>query len=181
MARSNIPMGINLRQNKNENSHAYLKWYGEVDRKEPINLKGFARHIAEHGKLASFDLIQLVLVNIVDCLKEMLSQGQPVKLDGLGTFSPSIENIKGGAVKLEKALEMGPQALIAGVKINFLPEGEKDQKLTSRAFKDECVFEYAYVVEAKEKTVDGKKVKYQERIPVASYAAHKATVDGAGD
>ena len=33
MARSNIPMVINLRQNKNDDSTAYGKWFAEVDSK----------------------------------------------------------------------------------------------------------------------------------------------------
>ena len=41
MARSNIPMVINLRQNKNDESTAYGKYFAEVDSKEPLNLKGF--------------------------------------------------------------------------------------------------------------------------------------------
>ena len=45
MARSNIPMVINLRQNKNDDSTAYGKFFAEVDSKEPLNLKGFAKHM----------------------------------------------------------------------------------------------------------------------------------------
>ena len=45
MARSNIPMVINLRQNKNDESTAYGKYFAEVDSKEPLNLKGFAKHM----------------------------------------------------------------------------------------------------------------------------------------
>ena len=40
MARSEIPMLINLRQNKNAESAAYGKYFAEVDSKEPLNLKG---------------------------------------------------------------------------------------------------------------------------------------------
>ena len=92
MATSNIAFPINLRQNKNSYTSAYGKYYAEVDTKEPLNLKGFAKHISDHGKLVTFDLAQLVLVNIVSCLKELITQGQPVKLDGFGTFTPYVEN-----------------------------------------------------------------------------------------
>ena len=52
------------------------------------------RHFVDQGTvLTHFWLIlQLVLANIVDCLKELITQAQPVKLDGLGTFYPTIEN-----------------------------------------------------------------------------------------
>ena len=52
MARSNIPMVINLRQNTNDTNAAYGKYFAEVDSKEPLNLKGFAKHMTSHGKIA---------------------------------------------------------------------------------------------------------------------------------
>ena len=63
-------------------------YYPEVEPKEPMSLKGFARHLSEHGKLATYEMLVLVLQNIVSCMKELATQGQPVKLDGLGTFYP---------------------------------------------------------------------------------------------
>ena len=54
MARSNIPMVINLRQNTNDDSTAFGKWFAEVDSKEPLNLKGFAKHMTSHGKIADY-------------------------------------------------------------------------------------------------------------------------------
>ena len=75
-------MVINLRQNKNDDSTAYGKYFAEVDAKEPLNLKGFAKHMTAHGKIADYQMCVLVLGQVVDCLKELLTQGQPVKLDG---------------------------------------------------------------------------------------------------
>ena len=79
MARSNIPMVINLRQNTNDANAAYGKWFAEVDSKEPLNLKGFAKHMTSHGKIADYQMCVLVLGQVVDCMSELLSQGQPVK------------------------------------------------------------------------------------------------------
>ena len=79
-----------------------------------------------------------------------------VKLDGLGTFSPSVDGQKKGKNSLAKAVEAGADAMINGIKINFTPENTKGEKLTSRAFKDQCVFEFGYVVESEVRTVDGK-------------------------
>ena len=47
MARSEIPMVINLRQNRNDESSAYGKYFPKVDSKEPLNLKGLAAHMAD--------------------------------------------------------------------------------------------------------------------------------------
>ena len=84
-------MVINLRQNTNDDSTAFGKWFAEVDSKEPLNLKGFAKHMTSHGKIADYQMCVLVLGQVVECMSELLSQGQPVKLDGLGTFSPAVE------------------------------------------------------------------------------------------
>ena len=78
MARSEIPMVINLRQNKNDESTAYGKYFAECDAKEPLNLKGFAAHMTSHGKIADYQMCVLVLGQVVDCMKELLTQGQPV-------------------------------------------------------------------------------------------------------
>ena len=101
MARTNIPMIINLRQNTNDDSTAFGKYFAEVDTKEPLNLKGFAKHMTSHGKIADYQMCVLVLGQVVDCMTELLSQGQPVKLDGLGTFYPSVDGQGNGKNDIE--------------------------------------------------------------------------------
>ena len=181
MATNNIPFPVNLRQNQNSYSNAYGKYYAEPDTKEPLNLKGFAKHISDHGKLVTYDLAQLVLANIVSCLKELVTQGQPVKLDGFGTFTPTIEN-DGEKAKttVEATLDMGIDELVSGIHLRFIPENSKGEQLTSRELKKECVLQAAYVVASKKKTVDGKEVTYQEKIPISSYAAATAQPDAQG-
>ncbi len=181
MATSNIAFPVNLRQNKNSYTSAYGKYFAEVDSKEPLNLKGFAKHISDHGKLVTYDLAQLVLANIVSCLKELITQGQPVKLDGFGTFTPYIENDgKKAKSTVEATLEMGIDELVSGVHLRFIPENSKGEKLTSRELKKDCVLQGAYVITSKKKTVDGKEVTYQEKIPISSYAAATAQPDNSG-
>ena len=171
MATEVIAFPVNLRKNQNKYNAAYGKYYAEVDSKEPLNLKGFARHLSEHGKLVDYPMAVLVLQNIVACMKEMALQGQPVKLDGFGTFSPTIESDGKKAVDpVEAALNVGIDNLIAGVHLRFTPENSKGEELTSRALKSECTFKAAYVVSSKEKTINGKKVKYQEKIPISSFS-----------
>ena len=171
MASEVIAFQVNLRKNANRFSKAYGKYYPEADSKEPLNLKGFARHISEHGKLVDYPMAVLVLQNIVNCLKEMVTQGQPVKLDGFGTFSPSIESDGTKAVNsVEESMNVGIDNLIAGVHLRFTPENSKGEALTSRALKKECQFKAAYVIAAKKKEVNGKTVSYQEKIPISSYS-----------
>ena len=181
MASEVIAFPVNLRRNKNEYNAAYGKYFPEVDSKEPLNLKGFAHHLAEHGKLVDYPMAVLVLQNIVACLKEMIIQGQPVKLDGFGTFSPTLESASKKIKRsVEESLEVGIENLIAGVHLRFTPENSKGEKLTSRALKDECTFKAAYVVESKKKVVNGKERSYQEKIPISSFAVATAS-SGTGD
>ena len=177
MARSNIPMVINLRQNTNDDTTAFGKWFAEVDSKEPLNLKGFAKHMTSHGKIADYQMCVLVLGQVVECMSELLSQGQPVKLDGLGTFSPAVEGQGNGKNDLESAVAAGADAMINGIKINFSPENTKGEKLTSRAFKEQCIFEYGYVVESEIRTVNGKQRRVQKKTPISYLMAPAA--DGA--
>jgi nucleoid DNA-binding protein len=173
-------MIINLRQNKNDDSTAYGKWFAEVDTKEPLSLKGFAKHMTAHGKIADYQMCVLVLGQVVDCMSELLSQGQPVKLDGLGTFYPSVDGQKKGKANLANAVEGGPDAMINGIKINFNPENTKGEKLTSRAFKDECIFEFGYLVESEVRTVNGKQKRFQKKTPLTYVLAPAADGNGGG-
>ena len=179
MARSNIPMVINLRQNKNDESTAYGKYFAEVDAKEPLGLKGFAKHMTGHGKIADYQMCVLVLGQVVECMSELLAQGQPVKLDGLGTFSPSVDGQKLGKANLAEAVAAGPDAMINGIRITFTPENTKGEKLTSRAFKDECIFEFGYLVESEVRTVGGKEKRFQKKTPLTYVLA--PTADSSGD
>ena len=181
MASEVIAFPVNLRKNQNQYNSAYGKYYPEADTKEPLSLKGFARHLSEHGKLVDYPMAVLVLQNIVACLKEMAIQGQPVKLDGFGTFSPSLESDGKKVVDtVEGSLNVGLETLIAGVHLRFMPENTKGEKLTSRALKDECTFKAAYVIESKTKTIDGKARTYQEKIPLSSFAVATHTEASGG-
>ena len=58
---------------------------------------------------------------------ELITTGTPVKLDGLGTFRPSFD------CKLAASAEdFTAQENIKGIHIRFLPEGVKDEQITSR-------------------------------------------------
>ena len=90
-----IPMLIDLIKNTNTESKGYGCYYGRIDYKMAV----------------------LVLQNIVECLKEMMLQGVPVKLDGLGTFSPGITGTPATSVEAYSVDN------IVGVNMNFRPEG----------------------------------------------------------
>ena len=180
MARSNVPMVINLRQNKNDDSTAYGKYFAEVDSKEPLNLKGLAKHMTEHGKISSKEMCELVLGELVSCMTHLLREGQPVKLDGFGTFSPSVDGQKLGKANLAAAVAGGPEAMINGIHINFVPENTKGEKLTSRALKEDCIFTFGYLVESEKRTVGGKEKRFQKKTPLSYVLAPAADQQGNG-
>ena len=173
MARERITFPVNLRQNINDDSTAYGKWFPVPSSSEPMSLKGFAKHLAEHGKLASYDMLVLVLQNIVGCLKELILQGQSVKL------RPTIEGE--GSTEVEIAISKGTNTIIKGIHLRFSPENAKGEKLTSRALKEACVFEFKDVLIRKEKTVDGKKKVYFEKVAVSDYALSQTTATPGGE
>ncbi len=133
-----------------------------------------------HGKIADYQMCVLVLGQVVECMTELLSQGQPVKLDGLGTFSPSVDGQKQGKNSIAKAVEAGTDAMINGIKINFTPENIKGEKLTSRAFKEQCVFEFGYLVESEARIVGGKEKRHQKKTPL-SYVLATAPDNAGGN
>ena len=167
MARQNIPMVINLRQNKNAENTAYGKFFAEVDTKEPLNLKGLAAHMAEHNKVSTYEMIVLVLGEMVKCMVHLLKEGQPIKLDGLGTISPSADSQGNGTATIAEAVALGAENMINGIHLVFTPENTKGEKLTSRAFKAECLFEWGYLVESEKRTVNGKVRRIQNKTPLS--------------
>ena len=86
MARNEIAMLVDVYKNRNTASKTYGQFYGRVFNRETLSLKGFAKHMTEHGKRLSEEELVLFLKQVVSCLKELIVQGQPVKFDGLGTF-----------------------------------------------------------------------------------------------
>ena len=146
--------------------------------------------MTSHGKIADYQMCVLVLGQVVECMSELLSQGQPVKLDGLGTFSPAVDGQGNGKNDMETAVAVGPDAMINGIKINFVPENTKGEKLTSRAFKEQCIFEYGfkeqcifeygYVVQSEIRTVNGKQRRVQKKTPITYLMAPAADNQGNG-
>ena len=167
-------MLVDLYKNNNTESKGYGMYYPRIFKRDGLNLKGFAKHISEHGSLVKYDLAVLVLQNIVSCLREMMTQGVPVKLDGLGTFSPGITGTGADSIA-----EYDPQVNIKGVTINFAPEatGYDEDKLTRKQLKAETVFEMNDYVVVHYKTIDGKEKSYQERTPIAQIVIKNADPD----
>ena len=180
MAKENIAFLVNLRKNTAVGSDREGRYYPEAESKEALTTKGFAKHVSEHGGLVTYEFMQLVLASIVKCLKEMMSQGQPVKLDGLGTFRPTVTSVKNGAASIEEALTMGVNNMVAGVNFVFIPENAQGEEITSKKFKEQCSLQFAYLVETIKKTINGKEKSYTLRTPLSAYGIIDAETDAEG-
>ena len=179
MAKENIAFLVNLRKNTVPDSDMFGRYYPEAESKETLSTKGFAKHVADHGgTLVSYELMQLVLAGIVKCLKEYMSQGQPVKLDGLGTFRPTVTSVTGGAASIEEALRKGVNNMVEGVNFVFIPENSKDEEITSKKFKDQCSLQFAYLVETIKKVIGGKEKSYTLRTPLSAWGIAQAEDEG---
>ena len=180
MAKENIAFLVNLRKNTAVGTDREGRYYPEAESKEALTTKGFAKHVSEHGGLVTYEFMQLVLAAIVKCLKEMMSQGQPVKLDGLGTFRPTVTSVKNGAASIEEALTMGVNNMVAGVNFVFIPENAQGEEITSKKFKEQCSLQFAYLVETIKKTINGKEKSYTLRTPLSAYGIVDAEADAEG-
>ena len=182
MAKENIAFLVNLRKNTVSGSDMEGRYYPEAESKETLSTKGFAKHVADHGgTLVSYELMQLVLAGIVKCLKEYMSQGQPVKLDGLGTFRPTVTSVTGGAASIEEALRMGVNNMVQGVNFVFIPENAQGEEITSKKFKDQCSLQFAYLVETFYKTIGDKKKSYTLRTPLSAWDIAQADDEGTNE
>ena len=180
MAKENIAFLVNLRKNIVEGSKMEGRYYPEAESKEALTTKGFARHVADHGGMVTYEFMQLVLASIVKCLKEMMSHGQPVKLDGLGTFRPTVTSVPGGAATIEDALRVGVNNLVQGVNFVFIPENAQGEEITSKKFKDQCSLQFAYLVETVKKKINGKDKSYTLRTPLSAWEIMQNDDGGSG-
>ncbi|MBO7419406.1 MAG: hypothetical protein J6U14_10815 [Bacteroidaceae bacterium] len=172
MATKRIAMGINLRKNKSNIAQANGKYYPEVDVQKTLSLRGFAKHMTDHGSLFGRDVIEAVLIKITECLPELVAQGVPVQLGNLGTFYPTAKVKKGAAVPDIASMEgLDPNDIVQGIRIRFLPDMTDEDNLCGPAFKKFCALEFRNIVDTEAVTINGKTRKVQTLVPIATAVA----------
>ena len=172
MAKERIALGINLRQNKITGNAGYGKYYPEVDVQKTLSLRGFAKHMTDHGSVYGRDLLEGVLIKITECLPELVSQGIPVQLGGLGTFYPTAQVKKDAAVSSIADMDgLNPNDIVEAIHIRFLPDTSKLDNISGRAFKEACALELRNIVDTQEVTVNGKIRKMQTLTPISTAVA----------
>lgn len=158
MAKNRVQMAVAYRKNINERSRGYNHYYAEVYRANTLTTRGFAEHIQSHDTSLGLDVINGVLTLLAQCLPELIAQGVPVKIDGLGTFYPTILNNKLGAtVEQMQDKTFTPSSIIGGVRIRFRPDASEMDNITSKQFLTRAVSVASeFVVESVTRTIDGK-------------------------
>jgi len=133
MAINNIQMPINIKLNQNEAmSSAYGKYYLEVATAEVLSTEGLVNHITHHNCAVGTEAIAAVIKKLGECIPELVAQGQPVKIDGLGIFYPTAENKKNGLLKSQLLdSKVNPLDALSGVHLRFRPQSDD---LTSKSF-----------------------------------------------
>jgi len=129
MADSKIAMQYDLRQNNISSSPSFGKWYAHAVRPSTLNTRGLADHITSHGSIFTRDVVEGMVIKFRECIVELLMQGVGVKLEGLGTFYPTLETTGSDSPEgynIDDHLQ--------GVHIRFLPEKSHGDELTSPAF-----------------------------------------------
>ena len=109
-----------LKQNKNEKSSAYQKWFAYPVIEETIELDGLAEHMSNHNTPFSKGAIKGMLTDMVSCIKELLLEGKNVKISDLAIFSLGIKNAGGATVPDDFSVSRN----IRGVKLRARATGE---------------------------------------------------------
>ena len=137
--------------------------------------------MVDHGSIYTRDIVEGVLLKITDCLPELVAQGVPVQLGSLGTFYPTAEVVKDGAVQNIAAMDgLNPNDVVKAIHIRFLPDSTKLDNLCGPQFKNRCTLEFRNIVDTIEVTVDGKKKKMQTLKPIATAIAEWKAAQGGG-
>ena len=147
MAVRKIAFPVVYQQNQNDQSSAYGKYYPKPYKPDTLSLRGLIERVAMDQSVYSRDIVEGVIQRLTKVMVELLQGGQPVKWDGLGTFTPTVESVKGGATEAQLKAGVDVRDVIAGVHIRFIPENEKGEEITSRKFKDLVVFTVMGVAE----------------------------------
>ena len=109
-----------LRQNNNEKSSAYGKYFAFPVIEETLELENLAEHMANHNTPFSKGAIKGILTDMVSCIKELLLEGKNVKIADLAIFSLGIKN-NGGS---ETEDDFSVSKHIKGVKLRARATGE---------------------------------------------------------
>ena len=77
-------------QNKSKGNKAYGKWFARATVNQTIDLEQLAEHMANHNTPYSKGAIFGVLTDMVNCIHELVLDGNAVKIPNLAIFSAGL-------------------------------------------------------------------------------------------
>jgi hypothetical protein len=132
MAVSKLPMQYRVVQIKGTGNFPCPEVVGKYKAvpllNDTLSMRGLVNHIYRHNGSFGKAVYACVMQEIVDCLVELICEGTPVKLDGLGTFRPTFD------CKVAASEEdFSAQENIIGMHIRLYPEQTKEaENLSSK-------------------------------------------------
>lgn len=181
MATRNLSFPYVLKQNKNDMSTGYGKYYAETySPKSALSLKGLIQLVAMDQSVFTEEIAKGVIDILTVVMSELLQSAQSVKWDGLGTFRPTVES-SGASSPNDYDVNVD----VKGIHIRFIPTNDKGEELTSRKFAELLTFTKYGLKETRKVTKPSGKTGYAAKItPSATLDARRKlpilqTVDGA--
>jgi len=126
-------MYVNIKKNNVSTSTGFGKYYLNADTNETLSNDGLVNHIVHHNCAVGREAIAAVIKKLGECIPELVAQGQPVKIEGLGTFYPTAES---SPILLNKLLDVkyNPLDALKGIHLRFKPQSDSLNDLTSRSY-----------------------------------------------
>ena len=84
---------LDFYKNKIQGHKNYGKVYARANNVDPIDIKALAKHIQSHGSTYTYDVILGVLAKVADCIRHLVLDGIPVKIDDLCIFTPAVTTL----------------------------------------------------------------------------------------
>ena len=162
MPLNQIPIKTAVRKNTNTKSAGYGKYYVEVMNNEPISTRALLDHIMKHGLGVPRSIVSAVLIQVAECLTEFMQQGQPVKLDGFGTFKFSAINAEGWSEQDLKDGKFNVRAKLKGIRLVVIPDNSELDKLTSTSNLEKVTLQNQGVISTGQKYAIPFKEKWPE-------------------
>ena len=133
MSTNTIQMYVNIKKNNVSTSTGFGKFYLNADTNETLSNEGLVNHILHHNCAVGREAIAAVIKKLGECIPELVAQGQPVKIEGLGTFYPTAES---SPIVLSKLLDVkyNPLDALKGIHLRFKPQSDSLNDLTSRSY-----------------------------------------------
>lgn len=180
MATRRLSFQYVLKQNKNDESTAFGKWFAEAySPSNTLSLKGLCERVAMNQSLFTPEIARGVIDKLTVDMAELLQSATSVKWDGLGTFRPTVES--SGAIDADS---YDVNSMVKGIHIRFIPVNDKGEELTSRKFAESLVFvQYGKKTATKVTKPSGKPGYTGDIIPTSTTAMGRSypileTVDG---